>query len=101
ERPRLVGSRQHHAAADRDGLAAQRRVEQLLDRGIEGIEVRMKDGGGGNHPGARPKLRLEHNENNPEYPSSLISDISREPVRAPRGHPAQAQKMPHSQLVSR
>ena len=50
ERLGFVGSGQHHAAADGDGLAAQRRVEQLLDRGIEGVEVRVEDGGGRFHP---------------------------------------------------
>jgi hypothetical protein len=37
--------RQAHPTADGDGPAAQGRVEQLLDRGIEGIQVRMEDGG--------------------------------------------------------
>lgn len=43
---RLIGGGKHHAAADRDRLAAQRRVEQLLDRGVEGVEIGMQDGGG-------------------------------------------------------
>ena len=43
---RLIGGGQHHAAADRDRLAAQRRVEQLLDRGVEGVEIGMEDSGG-------------------------------------------------------
>ena len=42
---RLIGGGQHDSAADRDRLAAQRRVKQLLDRGIEGVQVRMEDGG--------------------------------------------------------
>jgi hypothetical protein len=46
----LVGRSQHHPAADRDGLAAQGRVEQLLDRGVEGVQVRMEDGGCRFHP---------------------------------------------------
>ncbi len=46
----FVGRREHHPAAHRDRLAAQRRVEQLLDRGIEGIEVGMQDGGRRFHP---------------------------------------------------
>ena len=33
---RFVRSGKHNTAADRDGLAAQRRVKQLLDRGVEG-----------------------------------------------------------------
>ena len=43
ERFRLVGGGKHDAAADGDRLAAQRRVEQLLDRGVEGVEVGMQD----------------------------------------------------------
>ena len=42
--PGLVGSGQHDAATDGNRLAPERRVEQLLDRGIEGIEIRMQDG---------------------------------------------------------
>src|ERR1700753_1982405 len=45
ERPRFVRCREHHSAADGDRLAAQRRVEQLLDRGVKGVEVRMEYGG--------------------------------------------------------
>ena len=45
ERLGLVGRREHHPAPHGDGLAAQRRVEQLLHRGIEGVEVRVQDGG--------------------------------------------------------
>ena len=48
----FVRSGKHNPAADGDGLAAQRRIEQLLDRGIEGIEVRMEDGGCRFHPKA-------------------------------------------------
>ena len=46
----LVGGGEHDAAADGDRLAAQRRVEQLLDRGVEGVEVGVEDGGGRFHP---------------------------------------------------
>ena len=49
----FVGSGQHNPAADGDGLAAQGRVEQLLDRGIEGVQVRMEDGGRHIHPTTR------------------------------------------------
>src|SRR5688572_2793220 len=45
----LVGGGQHHAAADGNRLAAQARIQELLDRGIEGIEIRMEDGGAGIH----------------------------------------------------
>jgi hypothetical protein len=54
EGPGFVRSRKHDPAADGDGLAAQRRVEQLLDRGIEGIEVRMEYGGCRFHPNRSP-----------------------------------------------
>jgi hypothetical protein len=39
----LVRCREYHAAADRDRLAAQMRIEELLHRGIEGIEIGMQD----------------------------------------------------------
>ena len=41
----FVRCREDNPAADRNGLAAERGIEQLLDRGIEGVEVRMEDGG--------------------------------------------------------
>src|SRR5262249_49775220 len=41
----LVGRGEHTPAADSDRPAAQRRVAELFDRGIEGIEVRMEDRG--------------------------------------------------------
>ncbi len=41
----FVRGGKHHAAADSDGLAPQRRIEQLLDRRIKGVQVRMQDGG--------------------------------------------------------
>src|SRR5215510_9635636 len=47
ESPRFVGGREHDAATDRDGLAAQVRVEQLFNRSIKGVEVRVENGGGG------------------------------------------------------
>ena len=60
----FVGSGKHDPAADGDGLAAQRRVEQLLDRGIEGVEVRMEDGGCRFHPDRSPvKFRESSLEN--------------------------------------
>src|SRR6187200_2759219 len=49
EGPRFVGGREHDAAADRNRSAAQARVEQLFDRGIKGVEVRVENGGGGTH----------------------------------------------------
>jgi hypothetical protein len=49
EGPRFVGSREHDAAADRNRLAAQARVEQLFDRRIKGVEIRVENGGRGAH----------------------------------------------------
>ncbi len=45
ERLRLVRGGEDDPTADRDGPAAKRRVEKLLDRGIEGVEVGVQDGG--------------------------------------------------------
>jgi len=50
----FVRGGKHHSAADGDGLAAQGRVKQLLDRCVEGIEVRMEDGGCCLHPDRPP-----------------------------------------------
>src|SRR6516164_2305010 len=47
EGPRFVRGREHHATAHRNRLAAQARVEQLFDRRIEGVEVRVENGGRG------------------------------------------------------
>jgi hypothetical protein len=54
--PRWIGTTisEHHPAANGDGFAAQRKVEQLLDRCIEGIKVRMEDGGCSLHPDRPP-----------------------------------------------
>ena len=49
EGPRFVGGRENDAAADRNRLAAQARVEQLFDRCIEGVQVRVENGGCGTH----------------------------------------------------
>src|SRR3954465_5039522 len=53
ECPSFIRSGEHNPTTDGDGFAAQRRIKQLLDRGIEGIEVRMKDGGYRCHPDCR------------------------------------------------
>ena len=45
ERLGFVGGREDHAAADGDRLAPQARIEQLLDGGIEGVQIRVEDGG--------------------------------------------------------
>src|SRR5262249_3335691 len=49
ERSRFVRGREHDTAADRNRLAAQARVEQLFDRRIKGVEIRVENGGCGNH----------------------------------------------------
>src|SRR6266542_7060242 len=49
EGSRFIGSRENDAAADRNRLAAQARVEQLFDRRVKGVEVRVENGGCGNH----------------------------------------------------
>src|SRR6266536_3448572 len=50
----FVRSGKHNSTTDGDGFAAQRRVKQLLCRGIEGIKVRMEDGGCRCHPDRSP-----------------------------------------------
>ena len=45
ERPGLVGSGEHDATADGDRPPSEGGVEQLLDRGIKGVEVGVEDGG--------------------------------------------------------
>jgi hypothetical protein len=70
---RFVGGGKHHPATDSDRLALQRRVEHLLDRGIESIEIGMEDGGRRFHSTApsqkgqrlqlRPGFAIEHREN--------------------------------------
>jgi len=51
---RYPGTPGDDATADGDRFAAQGRVEQLLDRCIEGIEVCMEDGGCRFHPDRSP-----------------------------------------------
>jgi hypothetical protein len=46
ERLRFIGRRQHHAAPYRDRLPSEGRIEHLLDRGVESVQVCMNDGGG-------------------------------------------------------
>src|SRR5262245_22354046 len=41
----LVRCGQHNSAANGNGFAAQRRIDQLFDRCMEGIEVGVKDSG--------------------------------------------------------
>ena len=54
----LVRSGKHNPTTDGDGFAAQRRVNQLLYRGIESIQVRMEDGGCRCHPDRSPATFL-------------------------------------------
>jgi hypothetical protein len=49
EGARFVGGREHDAAADRNRLAAQARIEQLFDGRIESVEVRVENGGCASH----------------------------------------------------
>src|SRR5215469_9813504 len=46
----FVRSGKNNPATNRDRPAAQRRVEQLLDRSVEGVQVRMEDSGYRFHP---------------------------------------------------
>ena len=55
----FIGSGKHDPAADGDRLAAQRRVEHLLDRGVERVEIRMQNGGQRFHPEVDPMRLLE------------------------------------------
>src|SRR5258705_8018783 len=48
--PGFVRSSKHNPTTDGNGFAAQRRVKQLLYGGIEGIQIRMEDGGCRCHP---------------------------------------------------
>src|SRR3984893_8411695 len=50
----FVRSGEHNPSTDGDGSAAQRRGEQLIDRGIERIQVCMEDGGYRFHPDRSP-----------------------------------------------
>ena len=54
---RLVARRQHHAAADDDGPAAQRGRVTLLDRGVEGVEIGVQHGRLAPHPALPPIVR--------------------------------------------
>src|SRR5262245_65482790 len=45
EGPRFIRGRENNAAADCNRFTAQARVEQLFDRRIKGIEVRVENGG--------------------------------------------------------
>src|SRR5262245_9861231 len=59
----LVRGGEHDAAADGDGLAVQGRIEQLLDRCIEGIEVGMENGRCRFHPTVRREMSEMADEN--------------------------------------
>ena len=59
ERLGFIRGGQHHAPTNGDRPAAQRRVEQLLDRGVEGIQIRVEDRGYCLHPDNSPRTLFE------------------------------------------
>jgi hypothetical protein len=63
EGPRFVGGREHDAAANRNRLAAQARVEQLFDRRIKSVKVRVEHGGCGTHLVASKFVALREDKN--------------------------------------
>src|SRR5215510_1103312 len=65
----LVRCGQHNSAANGNGFAAQRWIDQLFDRCIEGIKVGVKDSGCCVHP----KAAYTSSAANPETDSSLPS----------------------------
>src|SRR5215469_8118532 len=71
--PGFVRSSEHDSATDSDRPAAQRWIEQLLDRSIERIQVRMKD------RGSRFQLFFVHQEQ--LYPRYKLSELIK--YRAP------------------
>ncbi len=75
----FVRSGEHDPAADGDRLAAQGRVEKLLDRGVEGIEVGMEDRGCRFHPILLVQLR-KLGKSSPRSEDSRYENIKRTPV---------------------
>ena len=65
EGPCFVGGREDDAASDRNRLTAQARLEQLLDGRIEGVEVRVKHGRGGDRLAALFRHRRNNGERQP------------------------------------
>jgi hypothetical protein len=55
----FVRSGKHNTAADRYRSPPQRRVKQLLDRGVEAVQISIEDGGCGCHPDRSPAQSLE------------------------------------------
>jgi len=55
EGSRLIGRSQHDAAPDGDRSSTQGRIEQLLDGGIERVEVGMEDSGFHRAPSGLPQ----------------------------------------------
>src|SRR3990172_3062468 len=45
----FVRGGQYHTTSDGDRYALQRRIQELLDRRIEGVEIGVEDGGPGSH----------------------------------------------------
>src|SRR5246127_2253354 len=77
--PGFVRSSEHDSATDSDRLAAQRWIEQLLDRSIERIQVRMKD------RGSRFHLFFVHQEQ--LYPRCKLSELINTERLFNRSHP--------------
>ena len=50
----FIRSGEHNTTPHSDRPAAQRRVEQLLDRGIEGVQIRVEDRGSRVHTDPSP-----------------------------------------------
>jgi hypothetical protein len=67
-------------AADGDRLAAQGRIEQLLDRGIEGVKVCMEYSGCRFHPNRSP-AKLEMISRDPVFEEARISSSAPKPSK--------------------
>src|SRR5262245_33292748 len=80
EGARLVGGREHDAAADRNRLAAQARVEQLFDRGVKGVEVGVENGG--------RRKPIRHHTHHSADASRDTSSAGPAPRRSATGAPA-------------
>src|SRR5262245_29028983 len=92
--PRFVGGREHDAAAHRNRLTAQAWVEQLFDRRIKGVEVRVENGGRRAHLAASWLLIMigEQKANMIRWRTVALSQLEvlvidcQATAAAPRGH---------------
>src|SRR5580693_3008071 len=82
---RLVRCGEHNSTADRDGLAAERSVEHLLDRSVEGVEVSVKDGGGRCHPASTQDVAPEHKKNIWQFVKRRGDNVARSIRSLPHG----------------